>query len=259
MATERDLLAARIFFRAVFPVIRVLLEDDPSMKKKFEGVTATVQFAAKNGSEIMGAFLVFDKGDFSVGQGIADEADITFSFSTVEKMNSMLSGGAVLPKISGFTKLGLLVKVLSLLMGLKIMMPDSNPKKPEKRRLKVRMSFYMITTALSQYNKGGDPEMVKWTEKQPDRIYQITVGGEENISAYLRVKAGKTKAGRGVYTRRRPFVHMKFSSVDGAMAVLMKECEFVSAAEKGYVSIDGSPEYGANLNDFMQRIQALVS
>jgi len=259
MATERDLLAARIFFRAVFPVIRVLLEDDPSMKKKFADVDATVQFAAKNGDEMLGAYLVFDSGDFSVGQGIAEEADITFSFSSVEKMNSMLSGGAVLPKIKGITKFGLLVKVLSLLMGLKIMMPDANPKKYEKRRIKVKMSFYMVSTALSQYNKGGDPEMVKWTEKQPDRIYQITVEGEDDISVYLRIKAGKTKAGRGVYTRRRPFVHMKFSSVDGAMAVLMKECEFVPAVEKGYVSIDGSPEYAANLNDFMQRIQGLVS
>ena len=84
----------------------------------------------------------------------------------------------------------------------------------------------MITTALSQYNKGGDPEMQRWTAKQPDRIYQFSVE-PEGIAAYLRVRGGQTKAGRGVYERRRPFVHMRFHGVDGALAVMNKEVDFV--------------------------------
>jgi hypothetical protein len=176
----------------------------------------------------------------------------------VKKMNDMLAGKPVLPKINGLSRFGLLVKVMSLLLSLKIIMPNARPKSIEKKRLKVKLSFYMITTALSQYNKGGDPEMVKWTTKQPDRVYQITVEGEE-IAAYLRVKAGKSKAGRGVYTRKRPFVHMKFNGVDGALAVLLKDAEFVEGVAKGFVSIEGSPEYGAQLNDFMQRIQSMLT
>lgn len=258
MATERELLAARLFTHAVFPVMKVILNDDPKMKQKFSDVEANVQFRAKDTAGDIGAWLVFNKGEFTVQQGICESPDITFSFSSVKKMNDMLAGKPVIPGISGFSKFGLLVKVFSLLLSLKIMMPNARPKKMDKKILKVKLAFYMITTALSQYNKGGDPDMVKWTTKQPDRIYQITVDGTD-IAAYLRVKAGKSKAGRGVYTRKRPFIHMKFHGIDGALAVLLRDVEFVEGVAKGFVTIEGAPEYAAQLNDFMQRIQAMLT
>jgi hypothetical protein len=257
-ATERELLAARIFMRAVFPVVKVVIEDVPAMKKRFEGVQAKVLFAAKNADERIGATLVFDESGFRVEHSLCDNPDITFSFSSVRKMNAMLAGKPVLPSITGWTKPGLLIKVFQLLLSLKLMMPNVRPKDLAKRQLKVKMVFYMITTALSQYNKGGDAEMVKWTAKQPERIYQMSVE-PEGIAAYLRVRGGLTQAGRGYYTRRRPFVHMKFHGVDGALPVLLKDTEFVESVAKGYVSVEGSPEYAAKMNDFMQRIQALVT
>jgi len=258
MATERELLAARLFTHAVFPVMKVILNDDPKMKEKFSDVTANVQFRAKDTAGDIGAWLVFDRGEFRVEQGICESPDITFSFSSVKKMNDMLAGKPVIPGITGFRKFGLLVKVFSLLLSLKIMMPNARPKKMDKKTLKVKLAFYMITTALSQYNKGGDPDMVKWTTKQPDRIYQITVD-DTDIAAYLRVKAGKSKAGRGVYTRKRPFIHMRFHGIDGALAVLLRDAEFVEGVAKGFVTIEGAPEYAAQLNDFMQRIQAMLT
>ncbi|HNX24376.1 MAG TPA: hypothetical protein PKG60_10035 [Spirochaetota bacterium] len=258
MATERELLAARLFFRAVFPIIKEILHDDPKMNDRFKNVKAEIQFVAKDEKGPVGAWLVFNNGAFSVEYGICRNPDITFSFNSVKKMNDMLAGKPVIPSIKGFKNISLLVKILSLLLSLKILMPNARPKDKMKRKLKVKLSFYMITTALSQYNKGGDPDMVKWTTMQPDRIYQISVEGED-IAAYLRVKGGNSKAGRGFYTRKRPFLHMKFHGADGALAVLLRDSEFVEAVSKGYVSVEGAPEYAAQLNDFMQRIQAMLT
>ncbi len=257
MATDKELLAARIFLRAVLPVIKVIMADDPKMKKRFANVTAKVQFRASDPAGDIGACLCFDKGDFKVEQGIVDDPDITFSFRNVGRMVAMFAGKPALPMIKGLWKVGLLIKVFSVLMSLMILMPNARPKDPAKRRLKVKLTFYMITTALSQYNKGGDPEMVKWTSSQPERIYQITV--DEEIAAYLRVKAGKTKAGRGTYKRRRPFVHMRFNGVEGAFPIVMNDVDMVTAIKKEYLSIDGSPEYGGNIGDFMVRIQNLIT
>jgi len=47
--------------------------------------------------------------------------------------------------------------------------------------------------------------------------------------------------------------------VDGALAVMGKEVEFVEGVGKGMVRIDGSPEYAANLNDYMMRVQGLLT
>ena len=258
MATERELLAARIYLRAVFPVMKVVLSDVPAMQKRFAGVTAKIQFTAKDESGDIGAALVFTDGDLEIVQGICEAPDITFRFSSVEKMNAMLAGKVVLFRIKGMTRLFLLIKVLTLLMSLKILMPAARPKKPEKKRLKVKMTIYMITTGLSQYNKSGDPEMAAWTAKQPERIYQMSVENED-IAAYLRVKAGKSKAGRGFYKKRRPFLHMKFSGVDGALPVILNDVDMVTAIREGLLFVEGPPEYGRDIGDFMMRIQNLIT
>lgn len=261
-ASEKDIMTAKLFFRAAFPVMKVPLRDDPKIKKLFEDVEANIQFSADNGSEKIGCYLNFDKGELTVIEGICENPQITMHFSSIEKMNVMLTGGTALPKIKGLRHFRLLIKFLKLMMSLKLMMPDANPKDPLKRYLKVKMSLYMVTTALSVFNKLEDERMKEWTSKQPDRIYQFTVepyDEETGIAAYLRVKGGRTKAGRGVYTRRRPFVHFRFKTVDGALKVLQKEVEFVEAVEKDCVAIDGSPEYSAQLNDLMATLQGMMT
>jgi hypothetical protein len=252
---DRTRLATRIILRAIFPVMKVAVADDPKMRKRFQDLTARIQF--RIGQDEDGAVLVFDRGQLDIEQGIAGTADISFSFKNYLQFNRFMTGKTVIPSIKGYGKPFLLIKVVRLLLAMKILMPAVKPGDEDKQRLKVKMVVYMITTALSQYNKAGDPDMKAWTRKQPDRVYQMSVTGED-IAAYVRVKAGKSKAGRGLYTRRRPFVHMKFNSVSSALAVFLNELPFVEAVGKEFVTIEGSPEYGSNLNDFMQRIQAMV-
>ena len=259
-ASPQDIMTARLFFNAAFPTIQVLLDDDPKLHKKFENVRATVQFGAKNDRELLCCHMVFDNGTISVAEGPAEKPDLTLTFSSVEKMNALLRGGLAVPAIKG--KLSLLPKVLSALMGLMIMSPKKVPKDFAGQALKVKCSLYMITRALSQYNKLGDPDMQEFCQRQPDRIYQFTVanGDDPNyIACYLRVKAGQSKSGHGVYTRRSPFVHFCFKSVEGAMKVLLKEVEFVEGVEKGYVETIGSPEYACYLNDYMSILQGMLT
>jgi len=298
---DRELLRARLFLRAALPVVKVIVEDDQAVNRRFTGVHAVVQFRVKNAGghgaapggfagpepsapdshgsgraaagglqgsgpgDALAACVVIDDGVVCVEQGVYDHAahggavkpTVTFTFADVHKLNDFFAGKTVLPGIRGFSHPGTLAKVVQLLLGLKLLLPSAQPKDPDKRRLKVKMTLYMITTALSQYNKGGDPEMVRWTSRQPERIYQMSVE-PEGIAAYLRVRAGLSKAGRGFYERRRPFVHLRFHGVDGALAVMNKEVGFVEGVGKGHVSVEGSPEYAANFNDFMQRVQALL-
>jgi len=259
MATETDLLASRIILNAVLPVAKILVSDVPKVKKKFEGVTAKFQIMAKNGSEEpMGAYFEFQDGNLEVRQGICDDPDVRFTFAKPERMNAFLTGGVAPVKIKGILKFGLLMKFVSLLLGLTILLPNKRPKKYEEQVLKVKMVVYMITTALSQYNKGGNPEMVRWTSTQPERIYQISCE-PEGIAAYLRVKAGKTKAGRGYYTRRRPFLHIKLNGAKDGLKVLMNDVPLIEAVKLGYVTTIGSEDYSKPFSAFMMRIQDLIT
>ena len=261
-AAPQDIMTAKLFFNAAFPVMQVLLDDDPKLNQKFQDVTGTIQFGAKNDGGLLACHLIFDHGTVTITQGPAEHPDLTLTFPSIEKMNVLLKGGVALPSIKGFSNFGLLIKFLSLLMGLTIMSPSKRPKDFTGQSLKVKMSLYMITRALSQFNKLGDPGMQEFCQRQPDRIYQFTVeNGEDKefIACYLRIKAGKSKSGHGVYTRRTPFVHFRFLSVEGALAVLLKEVEFVEAVEKGYVETIGSPEYACYLNDYMAVLQGMLT
>ena len=259
--TEQDLMTAKLFFNAAFPVMKVVLDDDPAMNAKFRDVKATVQISAKEGNDLLACCLIFDRGKLSISEGPAEKPDIVLSFNSVAKMNTMFRGGSALPSIKGFSKLGLLIKIFSLLMSLMIMMPTSRPKDPVKKKLKVKMCLYMVTRALSTYNKLGNPKMAEWCLRQPDRIYQFVVGdmAKPEIACYLRVKAGKSKSGHGVYTRRSPFVLFHFSGVDGALKVLLKDVGFVEGVEQGCVEVVGSPEYAMALNDFMAVLQGMLT
>jgi hypothetical protein len=258
MASKNDLLVAELNITAVFPVLKVLLKDDPKTAEKFKGVDANVVFRAKHEDGFVGANLIFKDGDLVVEPEPVDEGDVIFTFGTVAKMNTFLKGGIALPAIKGFTNFKLLTSFITTLLKLKLMMPDVRPKDELNRYLKVKLALYMVSTALSKLNKIGHKEMNAWTSKQPDRIYQLSVA-DTDIAVYLRVKAGKSKAGRGLYKRKRPFVHMKFDSVDGALKVLLKDAPFVEAVDKKYVTIEGSPEYANNLNDFMMIVQSLIA
>ncbi len=258
MATQQDLITARIVCRAVLPVIKIMLRDDPKMAAKFKGVNGTVQFLAKDPAGPVGAHLKFTDGALEIVQELIDNPDLQFSFPSVAKMNAMFAGKVVLPSIKGFMNLGLLLKILSVLLGLKLLMPNAKPRNAQQAYLKVKMTLYMVSTALSQLNKGGDPDMLRWTAKQPERIYQWSVDGTD-IACWLKIKAGMTKAGRGMYERRQPFVHMRFTSIDNSLPVLSNSIDTVQAIGTGLVISDGSPEYGGKLGDFMLKVAALLS
>ncbi len=255
---EKDILISKIILKAVLPVIKVLLEDHPTFQKRFKDIQGTVQFTAQNDGQVIGAHIKFDNLNFEISSELLEKPDISFHFSSLKKMNDFFTGKLVLPKIKGFKNFSLLWRMFSVLLKLKLLMPDAKPKNPIDKKIKVKMTLYMVSTALSQLNKSGDVDMVKWTSKQPERIYQWSVDNED-IACWLKIKAGQSKSGRGFYTLRKPFVHMRFPNIDSAIPVLTNSVDTVQAMAQGLLITEGSPEYAAKLGDFMLKIAELLT
>ena len=157
-ATSQEIMAARLFFNAAFPTMQVLIDDDYKLKKKFHNFSGVIQFGAKNDGELLCCHMIFDNGKLKVVEGPAEKPDLSLTFSSVSKMLALLKGGLAMPRIKGNLKI--LPKFLQLLLGLMIMTKPNDKLKDEgEKALKVKCSLYMITRALSQYNKLGDPDM----------------------------------------------------------------------------------------------------
>jgi len=256
--TDKVMLTNRIILRSIMPLFKVLYEADNGIFKRillrYDGV---IQFYIRGTRT--GAYLEFRDGKLDVIQGIHHDPDIKLPFKHEAGMNAMFTGG--IPVFGGFPRgiwrLQHLIRLVRLLIGLMLLMPNVNPKSTSRRELKLKLIMYMVTNALSQLNKGGDSDMEAWTAKQPDRIYQMSID-PDGPAAYLRVKGGQTKAGRGFYTRKAPFVHMRFNGLEGAYKVLAENKDTVSATVDGDIKLEGSPEYAGVLGSFMFRIQDML-
>ena len=305
IANKNDVLAAKLYFTAAFPVMKIPLTEDPKQVKKFENINAVVGFKAHDDENPLACHIVFlteskveelntklkaeaeepekvkEYKRFKVYQGEYDGRlegveYINFEFKSIKSLLGVFKGntplemlGIVMPLIKNITKKATL-PFLFLMLTLTKMMPSNNPsdKDPWEQYLKVKMSLYMITTAMSKATKFGWEPLVEWTAKQTDRIYQFKVGatydkdGKEiypPIAAYLRVKAGKTKGGRGEYERKRPFVLFDFTNPDGCLAVLSGRYEFVEAATRGCIAIVGAGDsYAVQFNNLMTKLQNML-
>ncbi len=251
----REELRTRLFLRAALPLTKIVLEERPALRKRLASTTAVVQFQARGCDE--GAHLQLTQGALEVVQGIHPAPTVVLEFKTREALNAFFAGKLVLPRIRPLSGLSTLLRVLPLLMSLKILMPSADPRSPEQRALKVKLLLSMVSVALSQLNKAGDELMIELTQKSPDRVYQWTVAGGPAV--YLRMRAGRTKAGKGVYARRRPFVSMRFPSLEGAYQVLTSKVPLVEAVKRGYVITEGAMEYSKEIGLRMQHVEELLA
>lgn len=247
-ASAKDVLTAKIYFSAAFPALRVPLEEDAAQVKKFEKVNAVVEFRAADDENPVACYIVFLTEEmaaksahgkrFKVFQGeypgyieMADGSKaedikvVKMYFKSIKSLLGVFKGssplemlGIVSPLVKNILN-PVTMKFLFLMLTLTKTMPTFTPDKsqPWEQYLKVKLSLYLITRALSTANRLGWPEMADWTAKQPDRTYQFIVGATKDasgkeiypeIKAYLRVKNGKTKAGNG----ERPYPSCSSSS-----------------------------------------------
>ena len=104
----------------------------------------------------------------------------------------------------------------------------------------------------------GHPEVKEWTLKSPDRVYAFAVNDHPEVSAFIRIKAGKSRAGRGEYKRAMPFFTLRFDSLTSALGILLSTDDMLEATKAGRLIMDGGPEFGAQLGGFMLEVGDLA-
>lgn len=256
MADHTQELRARIFLRSALPLVKVVVQERPRYRKLLFKARGVVQFAA--GDSEQAAWIELGDGTIDVKQGLHPNPSITVKFKELKGLNTFFAGGTALPSIQRFAGMASLLRVVPLLLKLKILMPNAMPKDAAGKALKVKMLLYMVSNALSQLNKGGDEAMVKLVKSSPERVFQWTVEGG-GPAAYLRMRGGLTKAGRGTYARRRPYVHMIFPDIDGAFDVLTQKVGTVDAVRYHKLRMEGAMEGGKEVGVLMQRVEALTT
>ena len=264
MASE-VVLTNKIFLSAVLPLVKVIANDVPTLAKKFEGMNAVFQVSALDpeaeGGKVATYFEVVD-GEWTVkNDQVHENPDVDLEFKTLEAMNGFFKGKigpATLPKMKGALKKTkvFMALLMTLLKMSSLLTAKAAPDKEEDKVLMVKCFFYLLSAGISQLNKQGHEAIHDWTSKSPDRVYAWAVDGHPEVSAYLRVKAGKSRSGRGTYKRAMPFFTMRFDSLDSALGILLSTDDMLDSTKKGKLIMDGAPEFGAQIGEYMLTVAA---
>ena len=261
--TQEALYSNKIFLNAALPLVKVIANDDPKLRKKFEKAHAVIQVSCLD-PEVEGGkrgmHFVVNSGEWLVHTCLTEDPHIELQFKSVENLNDFFKGNitpAGIPKIKGLKKADVLISfVMVLLKMANLLGATEAPKDEATKELLVKCYFYLLSSGISQLNKLGHPGIKDWTTKSPDRVYAFAVDGYPQIGAYLRIKAGKSRAGRGEYKRAMPFFTLRFNNLDSALGILMSTDDMLEATKAGRLIMDGGPEFGAQLGDFMMQVGA---
>ena len=263
--TQEALYSNKIFLNAALPLVKVIANDVPSLKKKFEHAHAVIQVScldpdAEGGKQ--GMHFVVNSGEWLVHTCLTKDPHIELEFKSMENLNDFFKGKitpAGIPKIRGIKYAGTLVSFVMVLLKMANLLGATEPPKDEEtKELLVKCYFYLLSSGISQLNKMGHKEIREWTAKSPDRVYAFAVDGYPQVSAFLRIKAGKSRAGRGEYKRAMPFFTLRFNNLASALGILMSIDDMLEATKAGRLIMDGGPEFGAQLGGFMLEIGALA-
>lgn len=263
--TKEALYSNKIFLNAALPLVKVIANDVPSLKKKFENAHAVIQVSCldpdvEGGKR--GMHFVVNSGEWLVHTCLTEDPHIELEFKSVEALNDFFKGNISLggiPKIRGIKYAGTLVSFVMVLLKMANLLGATEPPKDEEtKELLVKCYFYLLSSGISQLNKMGHPEIHDWTSKSPDRVYAFAVDNYPQVSAFIRIKAGKSRAGRGEYKRAMPFFTLRFNNLDSALGILMSIDDMLEATKAGRLVMDGGPEFGAQIGGFMLEIGALA-
>lgn len=269
MASEA-IYTNKIFLCGALPLLKTIVADVPSLNSKFKKVHCVFQVSCDDPEAPEGKWathFVVNGDEWlvhadKVAHRLGKQKFVELEFKSVDAMNAFFKGKigpATLPKMHGVNfiyEFG--VFMMALLKMANLLGLEAPPADEDTKRLLVKCYFYLLSVGISTLNKQGYPAIHEWALKSPDRVYAWKVDGEESVSAYIRVKAGKTKAGKGVYKRAMPFFTMRFNNLDSALGILMSTDDMLTSVREGKLIMEGAPEFGAQIGDYMMQVGALA-
>ncbi|MBR1811422.1 MAG: hypothetical protein IJ766_07255 [Clostridia bacterium] len=267
MASKEELLTNKIFLNAAVPLLKVIVADTPSLKKLFAGTHCIYQVSALDPDAPGGKYATHFQvncDEWLVHAGKVDKHPfVELEFKSVEALNAFFKGKIApntLPKMKGLAKHPkYFVSFMAALLKMSGLLSEKEaPADEATKRLMVKCFFYLLSSGISQLNKNGHEAVHDWASKSPDRVYAWKVDNEPDVSAFIRVKAGKTKAGRGTYKRAMPFFTMRFDSLDSALGILLSTDDMLDSTRQGKLIMEGAPEFGAQIGEYMMLVGAMA-
>lgn len=251
--------STKLFLKSVIPLIKEIALRT-NLKESFYKNPGIAQISVLTDEGKWSTHFIIENKTITVGLTTVENPDVELEFKTAQHFIAFFKNQTKkLPKIKGFLKLGLLIATFRTLLKMaSVLGAKIPPQTITEKELLVRCMFYLLSNGISTLNKLEHPTVHEWAKKSPKRIYALSVDGYEDIAAYILVQAGKTKSAHGLYTRSKPFFTLRFADLDSALAILLNTGDMLALTAEKKLIMEGAPEFGAKLGDFMMLVGEYV-
>ena len=253
-------LRARVFLRAVLPLVRLLAERSRSPWSLALG-SGAIELSLADGS--LASTLWLEGPRARVTHERCERPDVRWVFRDAGSLVDFFLGRPSLPKITpwmGLASPRISARALSLLLGLRVLDPKHNPRtlSLEDKRLRVKMLLALVTRAIAELHRCEWPAARSITKVDRERVFQWAIAATGD-GAYLRMRPDRACAGTGAYGAREPFVHTVFRDVESAFSALTESASQMEGFRGGAVVTHGSPEYARKIAFLMQQVDAMLT
>ncbi len=249
-----------LFMNSVLPLFKEIAVAGGALEADRFVPEQVVQFSCQTEEELKAIHFVIANHEMTTVLGAHEAPTLELHFKTVEHFNAFFKNKTKkLPSIRGIKNFKLFVFTMKALLRMGgLLSMTKAPKKEEDKRLLCKLLFYLLTSGISQLNKLGHPDVRKWSEKSPRRVYALTVDGYEDVAAHVMIERGKSRSRRGRYLRSKPFYTMRFVDLDSALAVLQETGDTLTLTGEEKLIMEGAPEFGGKLGDLMMLVGSYV-
>lgn len=257
-----DELRARVFLRAVLPLVDLIAEHEADRGPIASRAEGSIELSVRDRA-LFTTLRVHRGGRASVRAERCATADVRWTFRDPRALNELFMGRASLPSITpwgGALSPLVSLRALALLAGLRVLDPKSASRAVNEREksLRVQLLLSLVTRAMAELHRASWPAARALTVVDRERVFQWSVRGT-SVGAWLRVRPDRACAGRGAYLLREPFVHTEFRDVEAAFAALTTSASQMEGFRGGAVVTHGSPEYARKVSHLMQLVDGLLT
>ena len=233
---------------AVLGAIPELCRMDAEAGELVKNEKISLGFTVKNGPS---ATLIFNKGKYSMKQGLVSPT-ITLPFSSAEKFNAMIDGTYTPVPVSGFHRIGFLLKKFMKLTDLLESYLRPEPEKLEDPVFFEKSTVLMIGVIARAVSVLGNNDPISKTSASYIVDGDIRFGIKNGFSLVLRAEDHKLRV-----VRSEPFnitSYMEFKNLETARALFDGKINAVAAVGMGDVRIAGNVSQIDNVNRILDRV-----
>lgn len=257
MEAVKELVLARIYLRAIIPLLEDISEFDSETQQIIKGWSKPIQFQLAG--EDAAVTLSFRQGKVFALRDKINKSRITLTFSNAETLNAIFQGRSKKsprPNLTGLLHLKKLLQVDPLLKRIEYYMKPDEKLLEDHNSLEqcVRLTLYAMAFGVKEIGE-HDPEMKPLAEHLPDGLVEIRV--IDGPAVHITVKNGVFTPARG--RAEKPSAYLEIADMETAWNMVQGTLDQYAAIGSGKIKIRGLIPLIDGINPILDRLSIYMA